>query len=86
MELNKIYKPVQEDLARVEEILKDISETDSVWLSELLSSSLTSGGKVIRPMLVLLAGKFYDYNIDNLLSMAVAVELYHTATLAYLVS
>jgi len=48
-----------------------------------LDYSLKGGGKRIRPALTLLAGKFYDYNLDYLLPMAMAVELYHTATLVH---
>ncbi|MFQ5997160.1 MAG: polyprenyl synthetase family protein, partial [Dehalococcoidales bacterium] len=41
------------------------------------------GGKGIRPALTLLAGKFYHYNLEYLLPMAVSVELMHTATLVH---
>jgi len=81
--LSKIYEPVQEDLTKVEDRLKSVSKVDSPWLSELLDYSLKGGGKRIRPALTLLAGKFYDYNLDYLLPMAMAVELYHTATLVH---
>lgn len=83
MELSTIYKPIQEDLAKVEDCLKSVSKVDSPRLSELLNCSLEGGGKRIRPALVLLSGKFYEYNLDNLLPMAVAVELLHTATLVH---
>jgi len=83
LQLSQIYEPIQEDLGKVEDRLKAVSQVDFPWLSELLGYSLKSGGKAIRPALVLLAGKFYDYNLDYLLPMATAVELYHTATLVH---
>ncbi|MFC1957944.1 polyprenyl synthetase family protein [Chloroflexota bacterium] len=83
MELNAIYKSIQEDLVRVEDRLKSVSEVDSPYLAELLDYSLKSSGKRIRPVLTLLSGKFYEYNPDNLLLMATAVELMHTATLVH---
>ena len=82
MQLNRIYAPIQEDLARVERQIKSVTEVDSSGLAELLSYILT-GGKGIRPALTLLSGKFYHYNLDLLLPMATAVELMHTATLAH---
>ncbi|GAI55144.1 unnamed protein product [marine sediment metagenome] len=83
MQLSKIYEPIQEDLAKVEDRLKTVSRVDFPWLSELLEYSLKSGGKRLRSALVLLAGKFYDYNLDYLLPMASAIEIIHTATLVH---
>jgi len=82
LKLDAIYKPVKEDLLRVEDKLKSISEVEFSHLSELLGYILT-GGKAIRPVLTLLCGKFYKYNLDRLLPMATAVELLHIATLAH---
>ncbi len=83
MQLSKIYEPIQEDLTKVEDRLKAVSRVDFPWLSELLEYSLKSGGKRLRSALVLLAGKFYDYNLDYLLPMATAIEIIHTATLVH---
>ena len=83
MQLTTIYQLIQEDLAKVEDSLRSVSKVDASWLSEMLDYSLSGGGKRIRPALTLLAGKFYDYNLDYLLPMAAAVELMHTATLVH---
>jgi octaprenyl-diphosphate synthase len=81
--LNTIYEPVQEDLVRVEDRLRSVCEVDFPQLSKLLDYSLKSGGKRIRPALVLLSGKFYHYDLSRLLPMATAVEILHTATLVH---
>ena len=83
MELTAIYEPVQKDLTKVEDRLRSVSKVDLPHLSELLAYSLGSSAKRIRPALTLLSGKFYDYNLDNLLPMATAIELMHTATLVH---
>lgn len=83
MELSTIYELVQEDLVKVEDRLGLVSKVDFLHLSDLLDYSLKSNGKRIRPVLTLLSGKFYDYNLDNLVPMATAVELMHTATLVH---
>ena len=83
MELSTIYKPIREDLIKVENELRSISKVDFTWLSELLVYSLSGGGKGIRPALVLLSGKLYDYNLDYFLPMATAVEVVHIATLVH---
>ncbi len=81
--LRTIYEPIQEDLVKVEARLRSVCEVDFPWLSKLLAHSLKEGGKRIRPALVLLSGKFYDYDLSYLLPMATAVEILHTATLVH---
>ncbi|MFC2056355.1 polyprenyl synthetase family protein [Chloroflexota bacterium] len=83
MELSTIYELIQEDLAKVEDRLRSVRKVDFPHLSELLDYSLKGNGKRIRPVLTLLSGKFYDYNLDYLLPMATAVEIMHTATLVH---
>ncbi|MFC1939124.1 polyprenyl synthetase family protein [Chloroflexota bacterium] len=83
MELSAIYGLIKEDLAKVEDRLRMVSKADFPSMAELLDYSLRSGGKRIRPVLTLLSGKFYDYNLDYLLPMATAVEIMHTATLVH---
>ena len=97
MQLSKIYEPVQQDLAKVEDMVRSVSEAGFSWLpkqlahdlkdsgklAELLTYSLKGGGKRIRPALTLLSGKPYNYDLDCLLPMATAVEIMHTATLVH---
>lgn len=83
MSLATIYETVKEDLDRVDKLLNTAAEVDYPQLAELLGYSLKSGGKRIRPILTLLSGKFYDYNLSSLLLMASAVELLHAATLVH---
>ncbi|MBN2240976.1 MAG: polyprenyl synthetase family protein [Dehalococcoidales bacterium] len=83
MELSDIYMPVNKELKRVEQILTSIGEVDFPHLAELVSYSLTSTGKMIRPALTFLSGLFYNYNTDLLVNMATALEVMHIATLVH---
>ena len=83
MELSEIYECVQADLDQVKDHLRSISKVDFPWLAEQLGYVVRSGGKRIRPALTLLAGKFYNYNLEYLLPMAASVEVMHTATLVH---
>ncbi len=83
METSEIYAPVQVDLVKVEDTLKSVCRVDFPHLAGLLDYSLGSVGKRIRPILTLLAGKFYDYDIEHILPMSAAVEILHTATLVH---
>jgi geranylgeranyl pyrophosphate synthase len=70
-------------MARVEERLNQVAEAAPAGLVEQLSYVLKDGGKRLRPALTLLAGKFYNYNVDLLLPTAAGTELLHTATLVH---
>lgn len=83
MELDQIYQSVREDLGKVKNTLRAISQIDMPWLSEQLSYIVKETGKGIRPALTLLAGRLYHYDLTYLLPMAVSVELMHTATLVH---
>jgi geranylgeranyl pyrophosphate synthase len=82
LELEEIYRLVEEDLAKVRRQLEAVTEVDHPPLAEMLRHIL-AGGKGIRPALHLLAGKLYKYNFDLLLPMATGIELMHTATLVH---
>jgi len=66
-------------LERVEERLAAVAESHGAELHRHASSTLTAGGKRLRPVLVFLCGG----RGNGLLSAAVAVELLHTATLVH---
>ena len=85
MQLDTIYSLVKEDLVKVEEqfkLLVDNQRDTFPELHEMLRQVLV-GGKVIRPALTLLSGKFYEYDLKTLLPMATASELLHIATLVH---
>lgn len=83
MTLGDIYKPVEDDLEKVERKLETVAEVEVPLLGQLLQYVLKSGGKRIRPSLTLLCGKSQVYDLNLLVPMAAAVELLHTATLVH---
>lgn len=83
MDLNDIYKPVQNDLVKVEHAIETATHAEYPLLTQLLEYAVGSGGKRIRPALTLLSGKSYVYDLSLLVPMAAATELLHTATLVH---
>jgi len=83
LSIASIYEPIQQGMVEVEERLRTVGKADLPWMAEPMSHVLESGGKRVRPALTILAGKFYRYNPEQVLTMAVAVELFHTATLVH---
>ncbi len=78
-----LYGTVQDDLSRVEAVFDEIKKVDFGPLSEMLGMALGGGGKLMRPGLALLCGRFGTYDLDRLVSLAASVELLHTATLVH---
>ncbi len=83
MKTVSLYGSVQDDLQRVEAVFEEIRQVDYGPLGEMLRIALAGGGKLMRPGLVLLSGRFGDYELDRLVPLAASVELLHTATLVH---
>jgi len=81
--ITSIYQPIEQSLAMVEENLRTFTRANLPWMTEPLKHVLEGGGKRIRPALTLLAGKFYRHNPEQLVTIATAFELFHTATLVH---
>jgi geranylgeranyl pyrophosphate synthase len=67
----------------VDDKLISFARVDFPWLAEPLAYVLESSGKRVRPGITLLAGKFFQYDIDTLVPMATSIELFHNATLVH---
>ena len=52
-------------------------------VSGLVQEIVRAGGKRLRPLLLLLAGRAYRYDLDRLVTAAAGVELLHTASLIH---
>lgn len=83
MKLAKTYKFLKKDLDRIETTLKQTIQAEHPVLRKASTQLLQAGGKRIRPVFVLLSGRFGDYNIQRLLTVAVSLELIHMATLVH---
>ncbi|QAS50779.1 heptaprenyl diphosphate synthase component II [Halobacillus litoralis] len=83
MKLAMIYSFLKNDLAVIENAVNETIQSDNTVLRQASSQLLQAGGKRIRPVFVLLAGKFGDYDIERMKAVAVSLELIHTASLVH---
>ncbi|MCA0983020.1 heptaprenyl diphosphate synthase component II [Halobacillus yeomjeoni] len=83
MKLAMIYSFLKQDLSVIEKAVNETIQSDNPVLREASSQLLQAGGKRIRPVFVLLAGKFGDYDIERMKAVAVSLELIHTASLVH---
>ncbi len=75
---------VADDLAAVEKKMRKAVGNAYGPLSDALEMLISSGGKRVRPMLTLLAGRFYPPDEHKkLISLAAAIEALHTSTLVH---
>ena len=71
-------------LQAVEEYLSSIAQSSVALLSETSAHILSAGGKRLRPRLVLLAhAAVGGQNVAEVIPLAAAVEIIHTATLVH---
>ncbi len=78
-----LYGPVAPDLHRVDSMLISLSDVEHAWMRRMIESTLSGGGKRMRPAIALLAGRYGDYDLEKLVPLASSVELLHTATLVH---
>lgn len=83
MKVIPILELIREELERVERKMREVSHIEHDQLRTILNYLLGSGGKRLRPALVLLSSKFYPTDAEKVTSLAAAVETLHTATLVH---
>lgn len=71
------------DLLRVEERLRLEAEVDYPLVGEFVGGLIEAGGKRLRPLILLLSARPFDYELETLLPAAAGVELLHTASLIH---
>jgi geranylgeranyl pyrophosphate synthase len=75
--------PVQEKVKLVEERIRAQAVESHPDLRAALEHLLASGGKRVRPTVVLLVGNMLGGPEDKLITLGAAVEMLHTATLVH---
>ena len=75
--------PVQEQIKLVEERIRAQANDNHPDLRAALEHLLSSGGKRVRPTVVLLVGNMLGGPENKLVTVGAAIELLHTATLVH---
>jgi octaprenyl-diphosphate synthase len=73
----------RDDMAAVDQLISTCLESDVVLVSQVSQYIVTSGGKRLRPLLVLLAARALGYGGDQHIRSAAIIEFIHTATLLH---
>lgn len=79
----ELFAEIESELQQVEEAIEASLATRDGLVGEVSTYLLRAGGKRFRPALLLLASRFPGRRLDDVIPVAVAVELIHMATLVH---
>jgi octaprenyl-diphosphate synthase len=71
------------DMLAVDELIRESLRSDVVLVSQVSEYIVTSGGKRLRPLIVLLAARALGYGGNHHVHAAAIIEFIHTATLLH---
>jgi geranylgeranyl pyrophosphate synthase len=83
VEFAQVVSSLHDDLARVESRVRLAAQVEFPVLGDILQAIIDAGGKRLRPILLLLSARAYNYDIEPLIPAAAGVEMLHTASLVH---
>ena len=78
MTAQRIYDTVADDFSRVNDLIIQRLSSDVPLVEKIAQYIIESGGKRLRPLLVLLSSQAAGYNKDDHLKLAAVIEFLHT--------
>src|ERR671910_3026598 len=78
-----VFATMRPDLLLVKSQLEEAVRIDYPGVADLILGLVRAGGKRLRPLILLLAGRAYDNDRDTLVTAGAGVELLHTASLVH---
>jgi octaprenyl-diphosphate synthase len=82
-DLQEVWDTYRPELEKVEALIHKNLNSDSSLVNEIALYILSSGGKRIRPLLVIMTARLCRYAGEQHLFLAMLVEFIHTATLLH---
>ena len=83
LNFDEVIAPCQQDMLAVDQVIHQRLSSDVALVNQLGHYIVNSGGKRLRPLLVLLSAKSFDYQGDMHHLLAAIIEFIHTATLLH---
>ena len=83
MDIQDVYNLVAADRQAVDELIKQRLHSEVVLINQIGHYIVNSGGKRMRPVLLLLTSRAFGYEGSAHLELAAVVEFIHTATLLH---
>ncbi|MDH4275380.1 MAG: polyprenyl synthetase family protein, partial [Gammaproteobacteria bacterium] len=83
MDVEAVYRLVESERAAVDVLIKQRLASNVVLINQLGDYIVNSGGKRLRPVLLLLSANAFGYTGPHHITLAAVVEFIHTATLLH---
>ena len=83
LDIQAIRALVDEDMLAVDRLIEDCLYSDIPLIDQLSHYIVNGGGKRLRPILILLVTRHFNYHGDQHINVAAIIELVHTATLLH---
>lgn len=85
LQTRDVFAAMRSELQLVEQRVELVARVDYPMVSTLVLDLVRAGGKRLRPLVLLLAGRAYasGSDLDTLVTAAAGVELLHTASLVH---
>ncbi|MEN9847378.1 MAG: hypothetical protein RL368_118, partial [Pseudomonadota bacterium] len=83
MDISAIQSLIRDDMQAVDALIHHSLRSDVALVNQLGHYIVNSGGKRLRPVLVLLSAQLFAYQGQDHINLAAVVEFIHTATLLH---
>jgi octaprenyl-diphosphate synthase len=83
MTIEEVYHLIAAERKTVDEVIQQRLHSDVVLINQISHYIINSGGKRLRPMLILLVAKAFGYQGKDHFELAAVIEFIHTATLLH---
>ncbi len=83
MDISHIRELIAVDTQTVDQLILKSLQSDVVLINQIGAYIVNSGGKRLRPMIVLLAARACGYEAQKHIDLAAIIEFIHTATLLH---
>ena len=81
--IDQVFELCAEDMAAVDRLIRASLDSEVVLIRQIAEYIIGSGGKRLRPMLVVLAARACGYTGSRHVTLAAIIEFIHTATLLH---
>lgn len=82
-DISHVFELCAEDMSLVDQLIRESLDSNVVLIRQIAEYIIGSGGKRLRPMLVVLSAKACGYTGPHHVTLAAIIEFIHTATLLH---
>ena len=83
IDIESVFELCAEDMAAVDRLIRESLDSNVVLIRQIAEYIIGSGGKRLRPMLVVLSARACGYTGSQHITLAAIIEFIHTATLLH---